>query len=69
MHKTWTVTIRATEELRARLDALVPRLAIDPRYAGLGRLSRATILRLALDRGLSMLAAELPPLPQDRPNG
>ena len=67
MPKDWTVTIRGSEALKRKLDALMPRLEHDPRYAGVARLSRATLYRLALDRGASVLAAELPPLPPKEP--
>jgi len=63
-----TITIRAPEALKRKLDNLLPRLEADPRYRGVARLSRATLYRLALDRGAAMLAAELPELPPEPPD-
>ena len=65
MPKDDSVTLRIPAPLRARLDALLPRLKADPRYTGFPRLSRATLYRMALDRGAAELAIELPPLPPE----
>ena len=64
-----TITIRAPAKLKARLDSLFPRLEADPRYRGVARLSRATLYRMALDRGTEALASELPPLPASDKGG
>ena len=63
MPKDAAVTLRIPLPLKARLDALLPRLAADPRYQGFPNVSRATLYRMALDRGAAELGVELPPLP------
>ena len=63
MPKDAAVMLRIPLPLKARLDALLPRLAADPRYQGFPKLSRATLYRMALDRGAAELNHELPPLP------
>mgnify|MGYP006431386337 CR=1 FL=1 len=64
MPKDAAVTLRIPLPLKARLDALLPRLAADPRYQGFPNVSRATLYRMALDRGAAELNHELPPLPE-----
>lgn len=60
-----TVSIRMTEELHDRLEALVPRMKSDPRYRSFPGIGRATVIRLALERGATILETDLAELPSD----
>lgn len=53
-----TLTFRPPADLVARADALVPALDADPEIHAHGRVSRSTVIRLALLRGLASLEAE-----------
>lgn len=61
MAHTQNVTIRASSDLVERLDELVPRMQADPRYRSFPRIGRATVIRLALERGAALLEVDLPP--------
>jgi hypothetical protein len=52
------ITLRLPNDLVDRLDALVPLVAAHPRWRAFGRVTRSTVLRLAVDRGLGPLEAE-----------
>ena len=54
-----TVTLRLSSALLAEAEELLPKLKTDPRYRSTGRLSRASVLRLALDMGLHSLRVHL----------
>lgn len=51
--------VKLPPELLARADALTERLAAHPSLIGYTRATRATVVRLALARGLDALAEEL----------
>ena len=55
MGKMLHVPLRLPEKLVGRADALVPLLESDPRMEAVGRVVRATVLRLALSIGLAQL--------------
>jgi hypothetical protein len=57
---------RLPVELLARADELVPLLAARPELAAHGRVTRSTVVRLALARGLDALAADLAAPPKGR---
>lgn len=63
------ITARLTADVVQRLDALIPALTLNRavRLTG-GRASRSTALRMALEKGLPLLEAELadPPKPKPR---
>jgi hypothetical protein len=52
------LNVRLPRDVVDRLDALVPLVANDPRWRAFGRVTRSTVLRLAVDRGLGPLEAE-----------
>ena len=62
-------TLRLQPALLARAEALVPLLADDTRLAGLGTVTRSTVLRVALARGLDALEAEYGAAPRRKPPG
>lgn len=67
-----TLTFRPPADLVARADALVPVLEADPETRVHGRVSRSTVLRLALLRGLASLEVEhgqRPPSPAPQRRG
>jgi len=74
-----SVTIRLPAALLSEADELLPQLQVDPRYRTMPRLSRAAVLRLALDMGLQTLRVHLATAPilevdgllelERRPNG
>ena len=50
------VAVKVPADVAARADALIPDLQADPEIAGmLGRITRASVIRLALVRGLASL--------------
>ena len=54
-------SLRLPAELLQRAEDLVPRLAADPNVTALvGRITRSTVIKLALARGLDQLDDELP---------
>jgi len=53
-----TVTFRCSTEELTRADVLAPLLEQDPNIRAFGKVSRSTVLRLALTRGLDVLEAE-----------
>ena len=53
------VSIRLPRELLERAGKLVPKLAADPRYVTIARVTKAWTLRLAMFRGIEDLEAEL----------
>ena len=55
MHHDKQVVIRMPADLADRLSALVDSVAQDPTVAAGGRVSRSTVARLALSRGLASL--------------
>ena len=57
------ITTRLPADLVERLDLLVPKLRRDPSLRAFGRITRSTVLRLALERGLVVLEAENPETP------
>jgi hypothetical protein len=57
--KDSAVTIRLSSELLREAEELLPKLKADPRYRTLPRLTRASVLRLALDQGLHQLRIHL----------
>ena len=52
------VNVRLPADMVDRLDRLVPLVAADPRYRPFGRVTRSTVLRLAVEHGLGPLEAE-----------
>lgn len=60
MHHNEQVVIRMPSVLAARLDRLVPVLAESGPLAAAGRVTRSTVARLALARGLDALEAAEP---------
>ena len=52
------VTVRIPAELARRLDRLKPRVGKDPTLTTFGRVSRSSIVKLALLRGVDVLEAE-----------
>lgn len=52
-------SIRLDHDLQARADVLVPLVAAQPYAAAVGGVTRATVLRLAVARGLADLEREL----------
>lgn len=63
MAKDSAVTIRLSSELLREAEELLPKLKADPRYRTLPRLTRASVLRLALDQGLHQLRVHLDTAP------
>ena len=57
------ITTRLPADIIEQMDALLPRLRRDPRFRAFGRLTRSTVLRLALERGLVVLESEIPKTP------
>jgi hypothetical protein len=57
------VSLRLSSEVAKEAEDLVPQLKTDPRYRSLPRLSRATVLRLAIDMGLHELRVHLSKAP------
>ncbi len=54
-------TLRLSEKLLARADALVPILSDVPEIEAMGQVSRSAVLRLALAKGIAQLEEEHPP--------
>ena len=54
------ITTRLPADLIERMDALLPQLRKDPRYRAFGRITRSTVIRLAMERGLAVLESEIP---------
>jgi len=52
------LNIRLDESMVERLDALIPWLESQPNIAALSSVTRSTVHRLALVRGLDLLEAE-----------
>jgi hypothetical protein len=52
--------LRLPQSVADRADALIARLAQHPELAAAGRVTRATVLRLAMMRGLALLEQEYP---------
>jgi hypothetical protein len=52
------VTVRIPAELAKRLDRLKPKVGKDPTLTTFGRVSRSSIVKLALLRGVAALEAE-----------
>jgi len=52
------VTVRIPAELAKRLDRLKPKVGKDPTLTTFGRVSRSSIVKLALLRGVAVLEAE-----------
>jgi hypothetical protein len=52
------ITARFPLGLVARLDALVPLVAADPRWRAFGRVTRSTVLRLCVEEGLGAIEAQ-----------
>ena len=50
--------IRVPEEWLERADALVPKVAADPKYEAFGKVKRATVLRMAIGAGLRVIELE-----------
>jgi len=50
--------IRLDADILTRADALVPFVASKPEFQAIGRVTRASVLRLAMLRGLAELEAE-----------
>lgn len=61
------VALRLPADLVERADALVNRVADDPQLAGLGRVTRSSVLRLALAKGLDVLDQETKPRRPKKP--
>lgn len=55
--QTQIATYVMTDDLR-RADALVPKLAKHPVLAAMGKITRSTVLRLAITQGLDALEKE-----------
>jgi len=51
------IVVRIPAELVARLDALVPALEADPAVHVFGKVTRSTVVRLAVAAGLGALEA------------
>ncbi len=58
-----TVHLHVPEPLLDKAQQLVPVLARDPELAVMGRMSRALVLRLALQKGLDVLQQTYAPAP------
>lgn len=58
MSTTATTSLRLPVELLERADALIPVMASWPEVGAHGRVSRSTVIRIALLRGLASLEAE-----------
>jgi hypothetical protein len=56
--KMRAVTIRMPESIAGRIEALVPKVGADPNHAAQGGASLATVLRLAVARGVEALERE-----------
>lgn len=52
------VSVRVPPELARRMDKLVPKIAKDPTVATLGIVTRSTMVKLALLKGVEVLEAE-----------
>lgn len=55
MSRTVMTPLRLPPELLKRAERLLPMVAADPRVSLLGRVSRSTVLRMALISGLDAL--------------
>lgn len=55
------VVVRMPEDLARRLDRLMPALVAGTPLEAAGRVTRSTVARLALSRGLDALEASLTP--------
>jgi len=66
-HEECQLSLRLSADLVERADATIDRLAQDPSmYALAGSVTRSTVIRLALARGLDVLDQELPGKPRRR---
>jgi hypothetical protein len=52
------VSVRVPEDLARRLDKLISKVGKDPDVATLGKVTRSSIVKLALLRGVAALEAE-----------
>jgi len=52
------LVLRVQASIAKRADELRPRVARDPNLSAVGRISRSTVLKLALLRGLDVLEQE-----------
>jgi hypothetical protein len=52
------LVLRVQASIAKRADELRPRVARDPNLSAVGRISRSTVLKLALLRGLAVLEQE-----------
>jgi predicted transcriptional regulator len=59
MRHNTQVVVRMPKDLAQRLDRLVPALVEGTPLAAAGRVTRSTVARLALARGLDVLEASL----------
>lgn len=53
--------LRLDQEILERADALIPSVGKRPEFQAIGRVTRASVLRLAILRGLAELEAEAKP--------
>jgi hypothetical protein len=58
MGKAPLLSVRVSPDLLKRADRLVPKVARDKTVTAIGNVSRSTIVKLALMRGLDALEAE-----------
>ena len=52
------IALRVSPDMEQRVDALLPKLAKDATLSAVGRVTRSTVLKLALSRGLEVLERE-----------
>ncbi len=63
MQKDQQLTMRISVDYLNRAQALIPLVQQDPAASVYGRISRASILRLAMLKGLELLEEKYGPLP------
>ena len=55
------IPLRLPPELVQRAEGLVPLVAMDPKVAAIGRVTRSSVLRMALVKGLASLERQYDP--------
>ena len=64
MPRTVLIPLRLPAELLDQADALLPRIAADPEVTAVGRITRSSVLRMAMAHGLKSMAWKYAPEPE-----
>lgn len=66
MPRTVLIPLRLPAELLDQADAILPRVAADPDVAAIGRITRSSVLRMAMAHGLKSMTWKYAPKPEPK---